>query len=182
MDHEMSEPELQLPAVTVPPFERVISGLFGATDNRADAAAAGGFTIRFRAEGASMHPAIRDGELITVAPIAGTRVVRGDILLCRHSTRLLAHRVVAVNGQGSGLTLRMRGDAKASCDAPVAIGDVVGRVVSVHRNGRAMALCGPAARLRFRARHFAAQVKARLRSSGVVAPIAREVSAGTRGK
>ena len=71
-----------------------------------------GLCVRFRAEGLSMYPAIRHGELITVGPVAADQVVRGDVLLCRHSTRVLAHRVVAMTGYGSERVLQLRGDAK----------------------------------------------------------------------
>jgi signal peptidase I len=145
----MSEPERQLPVVTLPPFVRVVTDLFAAPIGDA---VQSGMLVRFRAEGLSMYPAIRDGELITVGPADIDQVVRGDVLLCRHSTRVLAHRVVTVTGYGSQRVLQLRGDAKAACDAPVAMRDVIGKVLSVRRNGRTIAVCGRAARLRHRAR------------------------------
>src|SRR5476649_2470092 len=131
----MSEPEQPLPRVTLPAFQRVVIDLLGARID--DARAIGRFS--FRAEGLSMYPAIRDGELVTVGPVDGDHVVRGDVLLCRHSTRMLAHRVVSMNGYGSDRVLQLRGDAKQGCDAPVAARDVIGKVLSVRRNGRAIA-------------------------------------------
>ena len=123
----------------------MVTDLFG-TPN--DGALPIGICVRFRAEGLSMYPAIGHGELITVGPVAADQVVRGDVLLCRHSTRVLAHRVVAVTGHGSERVLRLRGDAKGACDGPVAASDVIGKVLSVCRNGRAIPLCGRVSRLR----------------------------------
>src|SRR5215471_6489783 len=40
-----------------------------------------GDRVRFRAEGWSMHPTIRHGELITIAALNGAEVSPGDILL-----------------------------------------------------------------------------------------------------
>ena len=148
----MSEPERQLPGVTVPSFERVITDLCGVLPI--------GTLVTFRAEGLSMYPAIRHGELITVGPIAADRIVRGDVLLCRHSTGVLAHRVVAMTGHGGRRVLHLRGDAKRACDAPIAPTDVIGRVLSVRRNGRAIPLSGRAARLRHRMRTAASRAKA----------------------
>ena len=65
-----------------------------------------------------------------------------------------------MTGYGSERVLRLRGDAKRGCDAPVAASDVIGKVLSVRRNGRAIALSGRAARLRYRARTVASRAKA----------------------
>ena len=118
-----------------------------------------GTLVRFRAEGHSMHPTIRDGEAITVAAVSTARVVRGDVLLCRHGTGALAHRVVGVTGSGMERFFELRGDARTSCDTPVGVGAVVGRVVGVRRNGRVIVLSGRAARLRHRARRAASRAR-----------------------
>src|SRR5438132_4971993 len=104
-------------------------------------ALATGTLVRFRAEGTSMYPTIRDGEAITIAPISVDAVVPGDVLLCRHDTRLLAHRVVGVTTRDIGLFFELRGDSKASSDAPVGADAVVGRVIGVRRNDRMVPLC-----------------------------------------
>lgn len=119
-----------------------------------------GTVVRFRAEGASMYPTIRDGEAITVAAVSSEEVVRGDVLLCRHGNRVLAHRLVRVTECGAERFFELRGDAKASCDAPVGGDAVVARVIGVRRNGRVIPLSGRAARLRHRARAAASGAKA----------------------
>jgi signal peptidase I len=119
-----------------------------------------GTVVRFSAEGTSMYPTIRDGEVITIAAVSPDEVVRGDVLLCRHDKRVLAHRVVHVITRGPERVFRLRGDAKADCDAPVGADAVVGKVISVCRNGRVAMLCGRAARLRHAARRSASGAKA----------------------
>jgi signal peptidase I len=133
------------------------SGIFGTV---IEDALAKGTTVRFRAEGISMYPTIRHGEAITVAHVASPDVVRGDVLLCRHGTRVLAHRVVGVTTCGSERFFELRGDAKASCDASVAASAVVGRVIGVGRKGRTVALSGRAARWRYYARAAASRAAA----------------------
>ena len=93
-----------------------LSGIFNAV---IDDALANGTSVRFRAEGSSMYPTIRDGESITVAAVSTNDIVRGDVLLSRHGTRLLAHRVVGVTTRGRERLFELRGDGKAACDAPV---------------------------------------------------------------
>jgi len=107
-----------------------------------------------------MYPTIRDGEVITIAAVSPDDIVRGDVLLCRHDRRVLAHRVVDVTTRGTGRVFHLRGDAKAACDAPVGADAVVGKVLSVCRNGRVTPLCGRAARLRHAARTSASGAKA----------------------
>jgi hypothetical protein len=52
------------------------SGIFIAV---IDDALTSGTMVRFRAEGSSMYPAIRDGETITVVAVSPDEVVRGDV-------------------------------------------------------------------------------------------------------
>jgi hypothetical protein len=118
-----------------------------------------GATVRFRAEGTSMYPTIRDGESISIAAVSPAKVVRGDVLLCRHEKRVLAHRVVGVTTHDTGRLFELRGDAKAACDVPVGADDVVGQVIAVQRNGRLVGLSGRAARLRYTARTAASRAK-----------------------
>ncbi len=79
-----------------------------------------------------MQPAIRDGALIRVKPIAPAKIRFGDIILYRREGGVIAHRVVALTrhrGQLVGLTTR--GDASSTCDAPVQLHQVLGKVVAV---------------------------------------------------
>jgi signal peptidase I len=99
-----------------------------------------GMSIRFRACGGSMHPTIFDGDVITVAPVAAHEVARGDILLYRDGDRVLAHRLIRVSSHGTETRFRLRGDSNASCDAPIAAAQIVGRVEAVERDGRAIVL------------------------------------------
>jgi signal peptidase I len=132
------------------------ASLFGAV---IETALTAGNTVRFRAEGTSMYPTIRDGEAITIAAISTNDVVRGDVLLCRHETRMLAHRVVSVTTRGIDRFFELRGDSKAGCDMLVSADAVVGRIIGVRRNGRLLGLCGRAARMRHSARAAGSQIK-----------------------
>lgn len=103
-----------------------------------------GYRVRFRAEGGSMHPTIRSGELITVAPVAPSEVKRGDIILYRlyrHRRGVIAHRVVGIERTNRGVVrFVFRGDAAGCYDAPVAADQVLGKVLAVDRAGCRMGL------------------------------------------
>lgn len=125
---------------------------------------ADGLMIRFRASGQSMTPTIQDGEAITVAPVHVVDVRRGDILLYRSGRGLLAHRVVRIEPQRDGAPqLTLRGDASLTEDEPIAAAQVLGRVVSVERDGREFALAGRGARWRRVAVKAGAQLKGLIR-------------------
>jgi signal peptidase I len=95
-----------------------------------------GYAVRFRASGGSMRPAICDGDVITVAPVAPGRVAVGNVIVYRDCDRLFAHRIVSVGaGQGGHSRVLLRGDAVTTCDAPVTAAQLLGEVVAVRRRG-----------------------------------------------
>ena len=113
-----------------------------------------------------MQPTIEDGELITVAPVGPGSVKRGDILLYQNERGVFAHRMVGlVKGTvtidgGDSPPYLLRGDASVSCDAPVQLEQVIGRVVAVQRGGRNLALDSRLANLMRLARLKIAELKA----------------------
>lgn len=110
-----------------------------------------GYGVRFYAKGWSMYPTIKDGEMITVEPVVPSQVKQGDILLHHNGRGVIAHRVVRIarkkvllNPQDSvlGTVFILRGDASSTCDEPVEADQVLGKVVSVERDGRLIDLDG----------------------------------------
>ena len=96
-----------------------------------------GLGVRFRAPGTSMHPTIRHDDVITVEPIEPNTLKRGDIILYRFKSGFIAHRIVNIEeGNDSGLTFILRGDASTTCDAPVKPEQVLGKVVGLERDNR----------------------------------------------
>lgn len=93
-----------------------------------------GRSVRFRAGGPSMAPAIRDGDVVTCAPVRVAEIRRGDVLLYASERGLTAHRVVRFS-LGSRESLLTRGDAPGSPSEKVRIRQVLGRVVTVEREG-----------------------------------------------
>ena len=113
-----------------------------------------GHMARFVARGDSMHPAIRDGEAVYVErPAAPLRV--GDVVLARAARGLTAHRIVRLRKRGGSVEIVTRGDNCLRNDAPLTADRLVGRVVSVERDGRPMRLFDkPLTRIRLSVRTF----------------------------
>jgi hypothetical protein len=53
-----------------------------------------GLSVRFQARGASMSPAIRDGEVVEVIPTNVTELQRDDIVLAKTAHGFRLHRIV----------------------------------------------------------------------------------------
>jgi signal peptidase I len=128
-----------------------------------------GYRVRFRPKGESMHPTIKNGEVVVVEPVEPCRVRRGDIVLYKSVARgrVIAHRVVRVNRKRGDITnFILRGDASLTCDLPVVPKQVLGRVVSVEREGGANDLAGKRARASWVARLCASRLKAVISNRG----------------
>ena len=91
-----------------------------------------GASFRFKARGFSMHPFIKDGEVVTVSPVPGGRLHAGDVVAFCHpqSGRLVVHRILKKNPQG----FILRGDNCDEADGLVPAASIVGRVTAVEGN------------------------------------------------
>lgn len=96
---------------------------------------AAGRPLTLRAEGQSMWPLVRDGELVVVHPIEGPLVL-GDVVLVELGGRLVLHRVIALTAAGC-IT---KGDAVAAPDPPIPHAHILGVRPRAHpRLGRLVA-------------------------------------------
>src|SRR5262245_26714556 len=70
--------------------------------------------IEIRMRRSSMSPAIEDGDVITIEPIADNRISPGDIILyqSRYDTAVI-HRVIRVERSQTERSVLTRGDAAA---------------------------------------------------------------------
>jgi hypothetical protein len=133
-----------------------------------------------------MYPTIWDGDLITVQPIKPSDVITGDIILYRREFGAVAHRVMHIFKPGaknwrdapkgpqdrsSSETLQffLRGDAAISDDDPVGADQILGKVVSVERNGRRLDPYSLRIKLHYITRRFVSYLR-RFFSSKIQSP------------
>jgi signal peptidase I len=122
-----------------------------------------GACVRFQATGQSMYPAVKDGEIIKVEPVEPSHIKKGDIVLYRMKKGVIAHRVVRIERRNGGPPFFvLRGDALETCDGIVEPRQVIGRVISVERNGRDYKLNGIYAKLFHNLRFYASSLRRRL--------------------
>ncbi|MEW6333589.1 MAG: S24/S26 family peptidase [Thermodesulfobacteriota bacterium] len=94
-----------------------------------------GLPFRFTAGGHSMAPFIRDGDVVSVSPLASGDPALGDVAAFVHpeTTFLCLHRVLSVNGNRfliQGDSIPDRPDGMIPREA------IIGRVTRVERAGR----------------------------------------------
>ena len=90
-----------------------------------------GYSVQIPMTGSSMSPFVRDSDLVTLTPL-DRDPVRGEIVAFRRpDSRMIVHRVVAID---SGKLL-LRGDAARVADGWIDAHGVIGRVSAVERSG-----------------------------------------------
>ncbi|MFC1714686.1 S24/S26 family peptidase [Candidatus Poribacteria bacterium] len=98
-----------------------------------------GALFRFRAKGSSMHPFIRNGDLVTISPLSDTSLRIGDVVAFIRPGRgnLVIHRVVRKIGD----SLSIKGDNGSPGDGEIVPrAKILGRVTRVERNGKEVLL------------------------------------------
>ena len=83
-----------------------------------------GLTVRFQARGASMSPAIRDGEVVLVTPVIVNKLRKGDVVLTRSTNAFRLHRIVIADHASDEFVTR--GDCGQENDPPLKGAQVLG--------------------------------------------------------
>jgi signal peptidase I len=122
-------------------------------------------SLRLRVTGWSMLPTVWPGDTLVVERAAAGDVVDGDIVLFSNGRRLVAHRLVARNGEAGVSTIQTQGDALPHLDSPVPGENLLGKVSFILRNGRRIS---PGKDLRLSERAIAALFRRSPRAARVV--------------
>ena len=101
-----------------------------------------GDRLRFRARGRSMHPWIRDGDIITVEKVVPASLKPGAIVLyVRPGKTAVVHRIVSVLPEHDKKKFAIRGDAGLERPEYLDAEEVLGEVICLERNGRIRKPC-----------------------------------------
>jgi signal peptidase I len=103
-----------------------------------------GSSVQIRAWGNSMLPSIWPGDLLTIRSCQPSEIVVGDILCFVRSGRFVIHRIAEIQCVHAGRLWVTRGDCMVRTDEPVTDEQILGKVVTIQRNGRVLS---PAPRL-----------------------------------
>ena len=93
-----------------------------------------GTSFRFRAEGFSMHPFIRNGDLVTLSPLSNIMPRIGDVVafVFPGTDRLMVHRIIGAEGR----FFLIKGDNLHGPDGLIRKTNILGRVIRVERSGK----------------------------------------------
>ena len=109
----------------------------------------GGLRIRFQTRGASMSPAIRDGETVYVKPASENNLRSGDIVLVKGDHGFRLHRLIRADVSGD--VFITRGDCGLQDDPPARrsqiLGVAVAKDVRIGKGMRAAEFEGPRGKL-----------------------------------
>jgi len=94
--------------------------------------------VRLRAYGSSMFPVIRSGDVLCIRHCTAETVQQGDVVLMRNGDRVVAHRLIDKQRHDGESFLVTRGDSLWCSDPARSASMLLGRVVAVVRNGRAL--------------------------------------------
>ncbi|RMF93794.1 MAG: signal peptidase I [Candidatus Schekmanbacteria bacterium] len=96
--------------------------------------------LRFEARGGSMHPFIKDRDIIKIKKIDPKKLKKGDIIFfSSNDNKMIAHRIIKIKGsENKPLTFLTKGDACTNYDMEVPESKVLGKIISIERNGKEM--------------------------------------------
>src|ERR1017187_3020778 len=88
--------------------------------------------VRLKVTGTSMLPSVWPGDILTVSRCSCGDLNPGQIVLCFRDEALVAHRLI----RKSGNRIVTRGDSLYNYDRPFREEELLGRVVTIVRDGR----------------------------------------------
>jgi len=93
-----------------------------------------GACFRFQGKGFSMSPFIKDGDVLTIAPLQGSTPGFGDVVVFTHPNtgKLIIHRII---GKRAG-SFFAKGDNAPEEDGLISRTAILGQVAKVERDGK----------------------------------------------
>src|SRR4030067_3849623 len=101
-----------------------------------------GHLLRFQARGNSMHPFIKDKDIIKIKPVEPLKLKAGDVIFyLSGSKRLIAHRLIKkTKGKEDELLFVTKGDSTHGFDEAIPSSSVLGKVVAVERDEKEISM------------------------------------------
>jgi len=95
---------------------------------------ASGITVRIKVSGFSMFPAMRQNDIVEIAPVEpGTPLEPGILIAIKRESDFIVHRFIGYVDMDGERMVVARGDSNPRVDRPVSTEHVAGRVVTIIR-------------------------------------------------
>lgn len=92
-----------------------------------------GETVQMRLYGYCMTPFVRNGDLVTIAPVRVENLRCGDIVVYKNGDKFKIHRFLRFRTIQGSTCIITKGDRAVTVDPPVSSELILGKLVSVHR-------------------------------------------------
>lgn len=90
--------------------------------------------VELPAEGTSMYPLIKQGDICRFVPCEAMKLKKGEIILFHTlSGSLVAHRLLSVESINEQVTYLLKGDTNFGADEPVGQEQLIGKLTSIHK-------------------------------------------------
>lgn len=94
-----------------------------------------GNSLRFRVHGGSMHPFIKDGDVIEVKPVTISKIRLGDAIFYPTSWGMLrVHRAIKKHKKNGRVILMTKGDVGLNFDPPLQGDNIMGKVIAIEKS------------------------------------------------
>lgn len=94
-----------------------------------------GATLKVTAGGLSMFPFLRKGDVIYLKKQKKEDYKNGDIVVFKTSEKFIAHRLIKLKKEENKIMALCKGDSLVKYDKAFPVEQVLGKVISVERNG-----------------------------------------------
>jgi signal peptidase I len=95
-----------------------------------------GKTIKVKADGYSMYPAIKPGSIIYIEPLDESALLTpGDIIAWKRESGLVVHRLIRIASDERATLYITRGESSINEDRPVISYQIAGRVFRIENPG-----------------------------------------------
>ena len=97
-----------------------------------------------------MHPFIKDKDIIKIKPVDPEKLKAGDVIFYKPKDRgLIAHRLIKKRTEEKDdLLFVTKGDFCPASDPAISSTDILGKVISIERNGKEISMENSMARLK----------------------------------
>lgn len=90
--------------------------------------------VELPAEGTSMYPLIKQGNICRFVPCEAMKLKKGEIILFHTlSGSLVAHRLLSVESINEQVTYLLKGDTNFGLDEPVGQEQLIGKLTSINK-------------------------------------------------
>jgi signal peptidase I len=96
----------------------------------------GGLSVQIKVGGHSMFPILKNGDTVFIKKIPVNLLKRGDIVVYRSTSKMIAHRILFIQNKNNQIRLITKGDSLILIDKAVSETDYIGKITAFQRKNK----------------------------------------------